>query len=108
MKSSNDHIAFVDYLRGLAILSVFLCHVLYDNFAPFQVRSVWHGVLLDLRAPWNEGFLMAAGGVAMFFVISGSCVHLSHARSRDPGLGTFFLRRFFRIYPPDLVALLIF
>ncbi len=41
----------------------------------------------------------------MFFAISGFCIHLSHERSRHKGFTVFFLRRFFRIYPPYLAAL---
>ena len=49
-------------------------------------------------------------GVAMFFVVSGFCIHLSHLRrgSEDPWFVDFFFRRVTRIYPPYLVALLLF
>ena len=47
-------------------------------------------------------------GVAIFFVISGFCIHLSYERSRIKSWVDFFLRRFFRIYPPYLIALLFF
>jgi peptidoglycan/LPS O-acetylase OafA/YrhL len=112
MKPSNEHIPFLDYLRGLAILSVFLCHALYDNFAPLLKGAGWTGWLPNFKAPLNElGCIypmLGTVGVAIFFVVSGFCIHLSHERSRDKDLAIFFLRRFFRIYPPYLVALLIF
>ncbi len=44
-------------------------------------------------------------GVPIFFTVSGFCIHLSHQRSKDPRFSTFFIRRFFRIYPPYLLAL---
>jgi peptidoglycan/LPS O-acetylase OafA/YrhL len=44
--------------------------------------------------------------VAIFFVVSGFCIHYSFAR--HPNWSTFFRRRFFRIYPPYLAALLFF
>ena len=47
-------------------------------------------------------------GVAVFFVISGFCIQLSYARSAQAGFRAFYIRRFFRIYPPYLVALLFF
>ena len=47
-------------------------------------------------------------GVAVFFAVSGFCIHLSHQRSRSKGYQVYFLRRFFRIYPPYFLALLIF
>lgn len=45
-------------------------------------------------------------GVAIFFVVSGFCIHLSF--TRHPEWAIFFQRRFFRIYPPYLVALIFF
>jgi peptidoglycan/LPS O-acetylase OafA/YrhL len=47
-------------------------------------------------------------GVAMFFVVSGFCIHLSHARSNSRSWVEFSRRRFFRIYPPYLLSLLVF
>lgn len=47
-------------------------------------------------------------GVPVFFVVSGFCIHLSHMKSPDPRVSVFYLKRFFRIYPPYLVALFIF
>jgi peptidoglycan/LPS O-acetylase OafA/YrhL len=47
-------------------------------------------------------------GVAMFFVVSGFCIHMSHARSSTHSWGEFARKRFFRIYPPYLLALLVF
>jgi peptidoglycan/LPS O-acetylase OafA/YrhL len=45
-------------------------------------------------------------GVAIFFVVSGFCIHLSF--TRRPEWPAFFQRRFWRIYPPYLAALLFF
>lgn len=45
-------------------------------------------------------------GVAIFFAVSGFCIHLSHARRSD--WNAFYIKRFFRIYPPYLLALLFF
>jgi peptidoglycan/LPS O-acetylase OafA/YrhL len=92
--SPDGHILFLDHLRGLAIFIVFIFHSLQQDFTASRAWSF----------PRSWGPL----GVAIFFVISGFCIHLSHVRSREPGFGTFFIRRFFRIYPPYLVALLFF
>ncbi len=50
------------------------------------------------------------GWVALpiFFVVSGFCIHLSYFQSGRPSLKAFYVRRFFRIYPAYLLALLIF
>jgi peptidoglycan/LPS O-acetylase OafA/YrhL len=53
-------------------------------------------------------------GVFLFFVISGFCIHLQWARARAAGtqpdirFGTFWKRRIRRLYPPYLIALLLF
>ena len=54
--------------------------------------------------PFSYGFI----GVAIFFLVSGFCIHLSHARSKRQEYKVFFVRRFFRIYPPYFLALCFF
>jgi peptidoglycan/LPS O-acetylase OafA/YrhL len=46
-------------------------------------------------------------GVAIFFVVSGFCIHYSHQQKSDRNFKSFFIRRFFRIYPPYLAALIL-
>ena len=112
MKSPSDHIPFLDYLRGLAILVVFLFHCSATSFTGGQLELGWNGLIRNLKIPLSHIPTLPAtlgwAGVSIFFVVSGFCIHLSHGRSRDKDLGIFFLRRFFRIYPPYLVALLVF
>jgi len=102
------HIDFLDPIRGLAILLVFLYHSLGASFGRdalpwghwFREFTVTRSFLplLPLTFGW--------AGVAIFFVVSGFCIHLSY--SRQPDWPLFFQRRFFRIYPPYLAALLFF
>src|SRR5437762_5261834 len=52
-------------------------------------------------------------GVFLFFVISGFCIHLSRARAQaedKPPIGftTFWKRRLRRLYPPYLIALMLY
>lgn len=106
----KSHLPELDAIRGFAILSVFLFHVLgvafhYDHLP-------WNGVFRDFSGDWK--FLLfypltyGSAGVAVFFVVSGFCIHLSYARSSDQRWSTFAIRRFFRIYPPYVLALLLF
>jgi len=113
MKPPKDHIPFLDYLRGIAILAVFLFHCLEPNPLPGKsIELSWNGWFRDFNVqhsfypvlPLTIGWI----GVAIFFVVSGFCIHLSHEKSREKDFGIFFIRRFFRIYPPYLAALLIF
>jgi peptidoglycan/LPS O-acetylase OafA/YrhL len=70
-------------------------------------------------AKWTEGlslpsqaivrsFSLGGLGVPMFFVLSGFLIHYTFSRSADQSTRTFWLRRFGRIYPPYLIALLVF
>lgn len=97
-------------IRGLAITAVALIHCLGAAFYTDQLP--WHGVwrsfevgrLFLLLTPLTYGW----AGVAIFFVVSGFCVHLSHQRSGSKDWTTYATRRFFRIYPPYLATLLVF
>jgi peptidoglycan/LPS O-acetylase OafA/YrhL len=97
----------VDQMRGFAALAVVVCHLgvsAYDD-APNLGGSPW---------PWL-GFALGFGylGVPLFFVISGFCIHLPQARMLavaepvGPPLSwrRFFVRRFWRLYPPYIAAL---
>lgn len=85
---------------------VFVYHVL---FATCQQATLHWG---DLFPQWTENLAilpyypatLGRYGVAVFFSVSGFCIHLSYVR--QPGWGPFLIRRFFRIYPPYLVPML--
>jgi peptidoglycan/LPS O-acetylase OafA/YrhL len=104
------HLGILDLLRGIAILGVFLFHCLGATFGMFQLP--WGDVFRSLEvsksflamSPLSYGYY----GVAVFFAVSGYCIHRSHARAKEAGWGKFFVRRFFRIYPPYFIALLAF
>jgi len=96
-------------LRGIAALGVVLYHAVHqtggavpDNLFRFPVRFIQ--------------FLASFGyiGVFLFFVISGFCIHLQWAKARAAGqdhqvkFGAFWKRRLRRLYPPYLIALVIF
>ena len=116
---SDQHFVFLDQCRGVAIILVFLCHCtrfggalnagLYDPVA--FIGQLFSGkispsTLLEficfypLRTGWS--------GVAIFFVVSGFCIHLTYSQSSKPDLIAFYIRRFFRLYPPYFPAVLVF
>ena len=108
---TTTHLGFLDVLRGVAILWVFVFHSLgvaygsgLPHLGPGWTVDFADAVLPVVFFPLANGF----GGVAIFFVISGFCIHLSHLRARPGDWWGFFVRRFFRIYPPYLAALLLF
>lgn len=117
---ANARFGFIDQLRGVAILLVFLCHCTSSFTLAFSldlndplgfVAQVFSGKInvsqvIDFLCfyPCRMGW----SGVAIFFVVSGFCIHLSYSQSGKPDLTAFYIRRFFRIYPPYLLAVLVF
>jgi peptidoglycan/LPS O-acetylase OafA/YrhL len=118
---SRSHFTFLDDLRGIAVISVFLGHIVWEyflltgrsfkqpwivpselcSFFPVYLKSLITGFALY---PFTLGWI----GVPIFFVISGFCIHLSFQRVVVDPFMNFYIRRFFRIYPPYLFALLLF
>lgn len=90
----HSRLAFVDTLRGIAVLSVIIQHVLE------------HVVLTGQTGPY-EGFLhgligyyfnFGRFGVVLFFFVSGFVVPYSFPDSSTP-VRDFAVSRFFRLYP---------
>jgi len=83
----------IDSLRAIACALVVIAHA-----------RVW--------PPWLNDFLMdtleiGAMSVVMFFAISGFIIPDTLRGMRLEGLKCFFIRRFWRLYPPFWVALLL-
>jgi len=94
----------VDVLRGIAALWVVLhhCHV--------NGGALWDDPIRRLAfVPLQYGYL----GITLFLVISGFCIHLTVAKKMGDGQGMrtnwgrFWKRRFFRLYPPYLAAIVL-
>jgi peptidoglycan/LPS O-acetylase OafA/YrhL len=99
----------IDALRGIAALGVVFYHavdqgrnVLPNNLFQYPVRVV--------QFASSFGYI----GVFLFFVISGFCIHLQWAKAKAAGtepdihFGAFWKRRIRRLYPPYIIALLLF
>ncbi|MBO2007783.1 acyltransferase family protein [Hymenobacter negativus] len=113
----RQHNEKIDVLRGVAILLVFSGHSLiaifgdYD-FIDFSPSGLWidfsrfaPGRVVLTMTPWAMG----AHGVTLFLVISGFLIHWGFLKSGAAfRLSEFFNKRFWRIYPPYLVALAVF
>lgn len=110
MNLNKGHLPFLDGIRGLAILAVFLFHALGASFGFDELE--WHGLFPEFNtsASFLALFPLSYGwaGVAIFFVVSGFCIHLSHQKCKERGWGYFTNRRFYRIFPPYLLALALF
>lgn len=106
------HLECLNQFRGLAILGVFFFHVLGSVYGTHNLA--WVEGLRDFRYPPSDStffyfYPLSFGwfGVPLFFVISGFCIHLSHVAQKD-SWAFFYNRRFWRIYPPMVITLLIF
>jgi peptidoglycan/LPS O-acetylase OafA/YrhL len=89
----------IDVLRAVAALAVLVGHV------PHAIEGTGFGMWQTVLLPLEFGYL----GVPLFLVISGFCIHLAAAGRLTAGGGgvswaRFWRRRFFRLYPPYLVA----
>ena len=109
MKNSIRHLDVLDYVRGIAILSVLLFHTLGVVFG-FDVLP-WNGWLRNFSGQNSFLFFLplsfGQAGVAIFFVVSGFCIHLSF-HQQGQNWRAFFIRRTFRIYPAYLAAVILF
>jgi peptidoglycan/LPS O-acetylase OafA/YrhL len=112
-----QHLQKIDFLRGIAILLVFSYHALLVIFGESRVFDFApYGLWLNFSSYSTSRLLldmtpagMGAQGVTLFLTISGFLIHLSYLKSG--GIlqwSRFFNKRFWRIYPPYLAALLFF
>ncbi len=109
--ASLDRFEKLDVLRGAAAFGVFYFHYLGGIFSMKSLQ--WNGMFLDpasATSPWFFVFYpVTLGwiGVPLFLTLSGFCIHLSYLKARTQfSLGSFYWRRFFRIYPPYAFAVL--
>jgi peptidoglycan/LPS O-acetylase OafA/YrhL len=116
--SGSTRYQSLDFWRGVACLMIVVVHSSQFRLDEFPTDTTinwkflagqvgWHGMILD-KITSRFGV-----GVPIFFVISGYCIAAScdSARRKPRAMGTFYLRRFRRIFPPcwiyyGLIALL--
>lgn len=88
--ANTDEVANLDVLRSVAVLSVFFAH-LYNHLHPGYSNTAWHFGQL---------------GVLAFFVHTSLVLMFSLERQERSGLpiySTFYIRRFFRLYPLSIL-----
>lgn len=93
---------FIDGLRGIAAVSVLVCHLFVPEFLPgARLFDDVAGGLISVIA--RKGYL----GVEIFFVLSGFVIAYSIRRYRvSPGFTIrFIFRRFLRLDPPYYLAI---
>ncbi|MGF6772423.1 peptidoglycan/LPS O-acetylase OafA/YrhL [Paraburkholderia sp. GAS199] len=112
--AGKEHV--IDALRGFAALLVAYFHCRQVEWVGMQTfhQNAGHAFNLDSIAAYLT-FPIAWGsaGVPIFFVISGYCIHRGGALrlAKNPAYqldaGNFWVRRFARIYPVLLAALVL-
>lgn len=109
MKGAVKHVELLDYLRAIAILSVLFFHTFGSTFGDWNLP--WNGWIRDFSVSSSFLYFMPFSfgqiGVPIFFVVSGFCIHLSFQQQGQKWI-SFFIRRFFRVYPAYFVAVIFF
>lgn len=109
----SAHLRNVDLLRGFAIILVFAFHTQehlvkgYRISAPssfgIEEGASLNRILLNL-VPSAFGW----SGVDLFLLISGFLIHYGYLLKGEQSWMTFASKRFWRIYPPYLLVLVVF
>jgi peptidoglycan/LPS O-acetylase OafA/YrhL len=107
----------IDALRGLAALTVMVYHARAELWT--GISNLWHqrnfgGGLNTWLGYLTLPFSFGDAAVMLFFVISGYCIHYSGAKrlatagmQAKPDWKNYFWKRFWRIYPTYVAALII-
>ncbi|SEN39120.1 Peptidoglycan/LPS O-acetylase OafA/YrhL, contains acyltransferase and SGNH-hydrolase domains [Mucilaginibacter gossypiicola] len=109
-KASKSESATIVYLRGLAAFGVVLYHVREDLWVGWNaLRGLSSASSFDKAVAWLSiptPFL--GSGVILFFLLSGFCISLPYVgnNARKLNLEEYAIRRFLRIYPPYLIAII--
>ncbi|WP_244429503.1 MULTISPECIES: acyltransferase family protein [Bradyrhizobium] len=98
----HKRLAFIDTLRGIAVLSVLVQHVL-EIIVEKHPTGAFYWPIHDVF-----GYYMNFGrfGVVLFFFVSGFVIPFSFPDSATPGRD-FAISRFFRLYPAYWTSLVV-
>ncbi|WP_247508580.1 acyltransferase [Bradyrhizobium sp. 1] len=98
----HRRLAFIDTLRGIAVLSVVVQHAL-EVIVREHPTGAYHAIFHDVI-----GYYMNFGrfGVVLFFFVSGFVIPFSFPSSASP-VNDFSISRFFRLYPAYWTSIVI-
>jgi peptidoglycan/LPS O-acetylase OafA/YrhL len=104
----------LDSLRGVAALTVVFHHtlvILPENLRNENLRllelETWGRPWTWLRCSPLWPFVAGRPAVLLFFVLSGLVLALPFVGGTQPSYGRYLVKRFFRLYPPLAVAVLL-
>ncbi len=105
--SNGEHLAFVDGIRFVAVFLVVFFHLQPYFIQVFETadNSFLHLILAPI---YQYGYR----GVDIFFVLSGFVIGYNHLQysaknGKNQSVISFYKRRFYRIYPPFFVVILL-
>jgi peptidoglycan/LPS O-acetylase OafA/YrhL len=100
LNATQGRMPELDMLRGLAVSLVFGFHAL--GYAYGHQSLPWNGLYRSFDVPASFTlflpFQFGGSGVAIFFAISGFCIHYFY--NDLSSISRFYMRRFLRIVPP--------
>jgi peptidoglycan/LPS O-acetylase OafA/YrhL len=102
--SRASRIVFLDYLRIFAFSSVIIGHRFYDPLVAYTQDHSAQPLLKLLISLLLPLFYCGAAGVVVFFFVSGYII--THVLQKE-NTREFLIKRFFRIYPLYVFAVLI-
>jgi peptidoglycan/LPS O-acetylase OafA/YrhL len=112
----KTNLSFLDGMRGLAALYVATGHarwLLWEGGENFRQQGHTYGLIGRSLALGMSVFKFGHEMVLFFFVLSGFVIHLKYALQLGKGpdtnfsFGSYFMKRFRRIMPPYLFAILL-
>lgn len=109
------HLERIDFLRGIAIMMVFAYHLSVEMLgSSYEIKHVGGFFLNPSDFSTDQlitNFLPSAfgwAGVELFLVISGFLIHFNYLQKGKFLPALFFNKRFWRIWPPYMIALVFF
>jgi peptidoglycan/LPS O-acetylase OafA/YrhL len=111
----NDlHLGKIDFLRGLAILLVFIYHSQLILFPNYEITDLNKNGTVNIKNARDlilnfSPTAFGGSGVNLFLIISGFLLHLGYLKNENSfNASTFYSKRFWRIFPPYWFSLLFF
>lgn len=105
----KQRLQFLDTMRGIAILGVFIYHAIWEVSGPPMTwkHGLWNPVGYDAPRALFQYALQCCSVPSMFFLISGYLIHRHFSRGRTVDM-RYLTRRNLRLYLPYLVVLFAF